>query len=63
MKVKCLAERREAEAEHSAASEAKHVLTQMMGAVNHGGSRSSNKNDWSLSKRFRLPSIPALRKL
>ena len=64
MKVKCEAERKEGETERNAGFEVKHMLTQMMGAVKHGGNRLQNRNDWSVcGETLRLPSTPALRRL
>ena len=53
VRAKCGAERQEAEAEHSSGSECKPLLTQMMCAVNHGGNRSQDKNDWSLLRKIK----------
>ena len=54
IKLKCETERTEAEAEKSVGSGVKSLLTQMMGAVSHGGNKPKNKHDWNLWKKISI---------
>ena len=59
IKPNCETERKDAEAENSAGSEVKSLLTQMMGAVSHRGNNRRTSATRACGRRFQPPSIPA----